>query len=161
MSVGTECLVQRYIPLDARLDGKRLALYLRCYKKLELVSTTSNLVTKHYILFIMQHQTIKALRCVYIVIRNYILRASYRSVPSTITSIWLYSVTITMLVSSLVLSRLDYCNALLADSPQVLLDKIQGVINCSGRLIFKGPKSAHITLILYDLHWIAISSRIQ
>ena len=29
------------------------------------------------------------------------------------------------LVSSLVLSRLDYCNALLAGSPQVLLDKIQ------------------------------------
>ena len=28
------------------------------------------------------------------------------------------------LVSSLVLSRLDYCNALLAGSPQVLLDKI-------------------------------------
>ena len=40
------------------------------------------------------------------------------------------------LVSSLVLSRLDYCNALLAGSPQVLLDKIQRVINCSIRLIF-------------------------
>ena len=40
------------------------------------------------------------------------------------------------LVSSLVLSRLDYCNALLAGSPQVLLDKIQRVINCSARLIY-------------------------
>ena len=29
------------------------------------------------------------------------------------------------LVSSLVLSRLDYCNALLAGPPQVLLDKIK------------------------------------
>ena len=29
------------------------------------------------------------------------------------------------LVSSLVLSRLDYCNALFAGCPQVLLDKIQ------------------------------------
>ena len=34
------------------------------------------------------------------------------------------------LVSSLVLSRLDYCNALLAGSPQVLLDQIQRATNC-------------------------------
>ena len=47
------------------------------------------------------------------------------------------------LVSSLVLSRLDYCNALLAGSPQVLLDAIQRVINCSAHHIFKVPKSAH------------------
>ena len=64
-------------------------------------------------------------------------------------------------VSSLVLSRLDYCNALLAGSPQVLLDKIQRVINCSTRFIFKVPKFAHITPFLYDLHWLPISSRIQ
>ena len=65
------------------------------------------------------------------------------------------------LVSSLVLSRLDYCNALLAGSPQVLLDKIQRVINCSTRFIFKVPKFAHITPFLYDLHWLPISSWIQ
>ena len=64
-------------------------------------------------------------------------------------------------VSSLVLSRFDYCNALLAGSPQVLLDKIQRVINCSARLIFKVPKSAHITPFLYDLHWLSISNQIQ
>ena len=57
------------------------------------------------------------------------------------------------LVSSLVLSRLDYCNALLAASPRVLLDKIQRVINCSDRLLFKTPKSAHCTPSLYDPHW--------
>ena len=65
------------------------------------------------------------------------------------------------LVSSLVLSRLDYCNALLAGSPQVLFDQIQRVINCSARLIFKVPKSVHIIPFLYDLHWLPISSRIQ
>ena len=41
----------------------------------------------------------------------------------------------------------------LLSSPQVLLDKIQRVINCSARLIFKVPKSAHITPFLYNLHW--------
>ena len=55
-------------------------------------------------------------------------------------------------VSSRVLSRLDYCNALLAGSPQVLLDKIQRVINCSARLIYKASKSAHITPFLFYLH---------
>ena len=56
------------------------------------------------------------------------------------------------LLSSLVLSRLDYCNALLAGS-QVLLDKIQRVISCSARLLFQTPKSAHFTPLLYGLHW--------
>ena len=66
-----------------------------------------------------------------------------------------------MLVSSLVLLRLDFCNAHLAGSPQVLLDKIQRVINGSARLIFRVPKSATVILILYDLHWLPVSSRIQ
>ena len=54
------------------------------------------------------------------------------------------------LISSLVLSRLGYCNALLAGSPQVL-DKIQRVTNCSAHLICKAPQSAHIILLLYNL----------
>ena len=58
-------------------------------------------------------------------------------------------------------TRLDYCPVLSAGSPQVLLDKIQRVINRSARLIFKVPKSAHITPFLYDLYWLPISSRIQ
>ena len=46
-------------------------------------------------------------------------------------------------------------------SPQILLDKIQRVINCSACLIFKVPKSAQITPFLYDLHWLPNSGRIQ
>ena len=65
------------------------------------------------------------------------------------------------LVSSLVLSRLHYCNALLTGSPRVLLDKIQRVVNCSARLIYKASKSAHITPLLFDLHWLPTSNRIQ
>ena len=43
----------------------------------------------------------------------------------------------------------------------VLLDRIQSVINCSAHLIYKAPKSAHITPLLFDLHWLLISSWIQ
>ena len=46
----------------------------------------------------------------------------------------------------------DYCNVILAGSSQVLLDKIQIVIDFSARLVRKAPKSAHITpLLLFPL----------
>ena len=55
------------------------------------------------------------------------------------------------LVSSLVLSRLDYCNALLAGSPQVLLDKIQRVTNCSAQLTSSTKLQNLLKLLLYSL----------
>ena len=33
--------------------------------------------------------------------------------------------------------------------------------NCSARLIYKAPKSTHITPFLFDLRWLPFSSRIQ
>ena len=65
------------------------------------------------------------------------------------------------LLSCLVLSRLGYCNALIAGSPHVLLDKLQRVIICSACLICKALKSARISSLLCNLHWLPISSRIQ
>ena len=54
-------------------------------------------------------------------------------------------------VLSLILSRLDYCNA--------LLNKIQGVINCS---VSSSAKLLNLfTSLLYDLQRLPISSRIQ
>ena len=35
------------------------------------------------------------------------------------------------------------------------------VTNCSARLIYKAPKSTHITPFLFDLRWLPFSSRIQ
>ena len=51
--------------------------------------------------------------------------------------------------------------SILAGCPQVLLDKIQRVIHCSARLIYKTSKSARITPLLFDLHWLPMNSRIQ
>ena len=64
------------------------------------------------------------------------------------------------LIFTFVLSRLDYCNALLAGSLQVLLDKIQREINCSACLISTAFESACVTPFLYDLPWLPISSQI-
>ena len=56
------------------------------------------------------------------------------------------------LVTSLVLSRLDYCNSLLAGIPQNLLHKIQKVMNGAAHLVFRASKRDHISPLLSDLH---------
>uniref|UniRef100_UPI0025F06A25 hypothetical protein n=1 Tax=Thiolapillus sp. TaxID=2017437 RepID=UPI0025F06A25 len=51
------------------------------------------------------------------------------------------------LVVSLVLSRIDYCNSLLAGLPQSLVGKLQRVQNCAARLVVRAPPHVHITPI--------------
>ncbi|KAL8588124.1 hypothetical protein ACOMHN_059498 [Nucella lapillus] len=65
------------------------------------------------------------------------------------------------LVSSLVISRLDYCNSLLAGVTLDLLNKIQKVQNCAARLICRLSKRDHITPIHRNLHYLPISTRID
>ena len=65
------------------------------------------------------------------------------------------------LACALVLSRLDYCNCLLAGCPLNLIDRMQKVQNAAARLIFKAKKSDHIKPILQSLHWLPIRARIQ
>ena len=65
------------------------------------------------------------------------------------------------LVTSLVLSRFDYCNFLLSGIPQQLIDKLQKVQNFSAQLIFKTSKCTHISPLLAKLHWLPIDQRID
>ena len=69
-----------------------------------------------------------------------------------------------ILATSLVLSRLDYCNFLLAGIPQKLVSKVQRVMNCAARLVCKAPKREHVTpppRHLVDLHWLCVERRIE
>ena len=65
------------------------------------------------------------------------------------------------IVQALVLSRLDYCNALLIGLPNKLLDKLQRVMNMSARVITNSSHDASITQLLKDLHWLPIRDRIH
>ena len=65
------------------------------------------------------------------------------------------------LVISLVLSKLDYCNVLLAGLPDTLLNKLQRVQNCAAKIIFRKRKYDHVTPLLYELHWLPVKERID
>jgi len=62
------------------------------------------------------------------------------------------------LVTSLVLTKLDYCNSLLVGLPANLLNRLQAVINTAARLVCHAMKikADHITSVLKDLHWLRI-----
>jgi hypothetical protein len=61
---------------------------------------------------------------------------------------------------SLVLSRLDYCNAVLAGLPENQLDRLQSVLKAAVRLIFSARRCDHITPLLEQLHWLPVHERV-
>ena len=63
-------------------------------------------------------------------------------------------------VRSLVLSRLDYCNALLGGLNNRQLDRLQRVHNSAARVIYRVRQREHITPTLRTLHWLPIRMRI-
>ena len=64
------------------------------------------------------------------------------------------------IVHALTMSRLDYCNALMYGLPQRLIDKMQRVQNTGARIITRTKRTAHITPVLKDLHWLPVKDRI-
>ena len=63
-------------------------------------------------------------------------------------------------ITSLVLSRLDYCNSLLFGVPSTIIYKLQLIQNTAAKVIFKKRKYDHITPWLKSLHWLTIDKRI-
>ena len=53
-----------------------------------------------------------------------------------------------ILICAFVLSRIDYCNSLLAGIPKHLLDRLQKIQNYAARTVFKSPKHCHVSPLL-------------
>ncbi len=62
---------------------------------------------------------------------------------------------------ALVISRLDYCSALLAALPSNTIKPLQMNQNAAARLVFNEPKRAHVTPLFISLHWLPVVARIK
>ncbi len=66
-----------------------------------------------------------------------------------------------LLVQGLVISRLDYCNALLSGLPSNTFKPLQMIQNAAARLVFNEPKRAHVTPLFISLHWLPVAAHIK
>jgi hypothetical protein len=65
------------------------------------------------------------------------------------------------LISAFVLSKLDYCNSVLAGLPKSTIKTLQHVQNAAVRTILRLHPWCPVTPSLRELHWLPIESRVQ
>ena len=65
------------------------------------------------------------------------------------------------LITSFVLSRMDYCNSLLVNLPNDTITKLQRIQNHAARLVLKKTKRDHVTPLFRKLHWLPLQARID
>ena len=69
--------------------------------------------------------------------------------------------TASTIATSLVQSKLDYCNSLFLNLPASHLNRLQLIQNNMARAVFKRRKFDHISSSLKSLHWLRIRQRIE
>ena len=65
------------------------------------------------------------------------------------------------LTVALILSRIDYCNALLAGLPEDKIARLQRIQNSAARLVTRKSKRVSATAFLRSLHWLPVKARIE
>ena len=65
------------------------------------------------------------------------------------------------LASAFVLSRLDYCNAVLAGLPAITLAPLQRALYAAARFVAGVAPRSHVSGIMKSLHWLPIAYRIR
>ena len=65
------------------------------------------------------------------------------------------------IIHALVMSRLDYGNAMLYGLPETQLRKLQMIQNSAARLITGTRRQDHVTPILFSLHWLPFRQRME
>ena len=65
------------------------------------------------------------------------------------------------LACSLILSRIDYCNAVPHGAPTYTIRKLHCVKNNAARIVLQAPRRSHTTPWLNKLHWLLVQQRID
>src|SRR6218665_2278576 len=65
------------------------------------------------------------------------------------------------IATSIVHSKLDYCNSLFYSINSSQITRLQTIQNALARAVTKTPKHHHITPVLKSLHWLKIPQRIH
>ena len=65
------------------------------------------------------------------------------------------------IATSIVHSKLDYCNSLFYNIDSFQIKRLQTVQNALARAVTKTPKHHHITPVLKSLHWLKVPQRIH
>ena len=86
---------------------------------------------------------------------NFLIRDLRRLRPSLNTK------TAATIATSIVHSKLDYCNALFYSLPSSQINRLQCIQNALARAVTMTPKFHHITPALKSLHWLKIRERIK
>jgi len=65
------------------------------------------------------------------------------------------------LVSAFVISRLDYCNAVLARLPQSMIAPLHCLLNAADRLVLGLRPRDNVSAVMTELHWLRVATRIE
>jgi len=65
------------------------------------------------------------------------------------------------LVRALVISKVDYCNSMMAGASSTQLRRLQSVLNAAARLVSSASKYEIVTWLLRQLHWLKVPERIN
>ena len=65
------------------------------------------------------------------------------------------------IATSIIHSKLDYCNSLYLNLPACHLNRLQLIQNAAARAIFNCPKHQSVSPLLKSLHWLKIQERIH
>ena len=69
--------------------------------------------------------------------------------------------TASTIATSIVHSKLDYCNSLYHNLPKSQITRLQQIQNSLACAVVKASKSSHITPILRSLHWLKTTEHIE
>jgi len=67
--------------------------------------------------------------------------------------------TASTIATSIVHSKLDYCNSLYFSLPNSQINRLQQIQNSFARTVVKSPRFSHITPVIKSLHWLKVKER--